>query len=188
MRRSGGVYEGVAWYQDPSVKVYRLVGKEHFYTSSVAEVMSAASAYRLEGTWNPDPVEHAPVYRLAFLGKHFYTTSLVELMSIARSIPSPRYEGVGWYTDNTGDVPVYRIVLPSGEHFWTTSVYERDLLRASGARYEGVAWKAGASEELPPVYRLVLTDGHHFFTASEGEKNALVASGSRLEGVGFRAV
>jgi len=82
-------------------------------------------------------------------------------------------------------VSMYRLYNPnSGEHFYTASANERDVLKQAGWTYEGIGWTAPASGN--PVYRLYNANaGDHHYTMNEGEKNALVAVGWKYEGIGW---
>ena len=84
-----------------------------------------------------------------------------------------------------GAVAMYRLYSPvSGEHFYTSSAAERDLLVPAGWIYEGLAWYAPATGD--PVYRLYSPlSGDHHYTVSMGEVNALEAAGWIYEGVAW---
>ena len=72
----------------------------------------------------------------------------------------------------------------SGEHFYTASTEERDVLRAQGWTYELVGWTAPVSGA--PVHRLYnpyVSGGDHHYTQSEAERDGLVDAGWRYEGV-----
>jgi len=81
-----------------------------------------------------------------------------------------------------GQVNVYRLFGP--EHFWTTSLAERDSLIAAGWTNEGVGFTASADTSATPVYRLLGPSGH-FWTTNTHERDALVSSGWVNEGVGW---
>ena len=80
--------------------------------------------------------------------------------------------------------PMYRLYNPnSGEHFYTGSTEERDMLASVGWQYEGVAWNAptNAGES---VYRLFNPNsGDHHYTMSAQERDMLVGYGWQYEGV-----
>ena len=80
--------------------------------------------------------------------------------------------------------PMYRLYNPnSGEHFYTGSIEERDLLVKAGWNYEGVAWNAPVSEGAP-VYRVFNPNaGDHHYTMSWEEITNLVAVGWQYEGI-----
>ncbi|MGO5192971.1 InlB B-repeat-containing protein [Bifidobacterium boum] len=74
----------------------------------------------------------------------------------------------------------------TGEHFYTSSLVERDSLVKVGWRSEGTGWVAPVSGA--PVYRLYnpcVPGGDHHYTMSVGERDALVKAGWRAEGVGW---
>ena len=88
--------------------------------------------------------------------------------------------------DNPEDaIEMYRLYNPnSGEHFYTGSVAEKDMLVSVGWKYEGVAWYAPSTGE--PVYRLYNGNaGDHHYTLSEAEKDMLVSVGWKYEGVAW---
>ena len=72
-------------------------------------------------------------------------------------------------------VPMYRLYNPnSGEHFYTGSEAERDMLTDVGWNYEGIGWFAptGSGE---PVYRTYNPNaGDHHYTMSWDEVEMLV--------------
>ena len=52
-------------------------------------------------------------------------------------------EGVSWYSDPEGAVPVYRLYHKGygvGGHMYTKDAHERDILKASGWNDEGIGW------------------------------------------------
>ena len=80
---------------------------------------------------------------------------------------------------------MYRLYNPnSGEHFYTSTVAERDHLVNVGWNYEGISWKAPVSGN--PVYRLYNPNaGDHHYTLNSGERDYLVSLGWQYEGVGW---
>lgn len=94
------------------------------------------------------------------------------------------FANISRYDYNHEVYPIYRLYNPnSGEHFYTRSEKERDVLRVAGWRYEGIAWRC--SERLgTPVWRLYASTGNqHFYTANEAERKALINSGWKYENV-----
>ena len=85
--------------------------------------------------------------------------------------------------DATG-VTMYRLFNPnSGEHLFTSSSVEKDVLVPLGWTNEGTAWTAPSSSSAP-VYRLFNPNsGEHFYTISTGEKDILVGLGWNEEGI-----
>ena len=85
--------------------------------------------------------------------------------------------------------PMYRLYNPnSGEHFYTGSVEERDVLAAAGWHYEGVAWNAPVNGGAP-VYRLYNPNsGDHHYTMSAEERDMLVSVGWNYEAVAWNSV
>ena len=81
---------------------------------------------------------------------------------------------------------MHRLYNPnSGEHFYTASEAERDMLTGVGWLYEGVGWYAPTVSKTP-VYRLYNPNaGDHHYTMSRGERNMLLSVGWRDEGIGW---
>jgi len=85
-----------------------------------------------------------------------------------------------------GTVTMYRLYNPrSGEHFYTSSDYEKANLLRNGWNDENVGWIAPVSSNTP-VYRLFNPySGDHHYTESEYERNKLTAIGWIYEGIGW---
>lgn len=85
-------------------------------------------------------------------------------------------------------VAMHRMYNPnSGEHFYTGSIEERDMLVTAGWHYEGEAFRFYANDP-DPVYRLFEpATGEHLYTMDVDEKAALEASGWNYEGVAFNS-
>ena len=81
---------------------------------------------------------------------------------------------------------MYRLYNPnSGEHFYTASTFERDVLNNIGWNYEGVGWYAPYYSGTP-VYRLYNPNaGDHHYTMSVYERDSLIEAGWNYEGVGW---
>lgn len=88
--------------------------------------------------------------------------------------------------EKTEVIAMHRLYNPnSGEHFYTGSVEERDMLVTAGWQYEGVAWNAPVSEGAP-IYRLFNPNsGDHHYTGSMEERDFLVDLGWQYEGVAW---
>ncbi|GAB2025291.1 hypothetical protein OfM1_13620 [Lactovum odontotermitis] len=86
-------------------------------------------------------------------------------------------------SSDVSDVNIYRLYNPnSGEHFYTSTKFERNSLVDSGWDYEGVGW--AAPETGAPVYRLYNPNsGDHYYTSSDFERDNLVAQGWNYEGI-----
>ena len=87
-----------------------------------------------------------------------------------------------------GSHEMYRLYNPySGEHFYTASAYERDVLVGLGWHGEGVGWIAPDVSEVP-VYRLYNQyAGDHHYTVSAFERDELVKKGWSDEGIGWHS-
>lgn len=86
----------------------------------------------------------------------------------------------------TNEAPLYRLYNPnSGEHFYTMSQNERNVLDSVGWNYEGIGWYAPV-ESAKPVYRVYNPNaGDHHYTCDKSEKDFLVKVGWRDEGIGW---
>ena len=84
--------------------------------------------------------------------------------------------------------PMYRLYNPnSGEHFYTGSIEERDMLVDAGWNYEGIAWNAPIYTGAP-VYRVYNPNsGDHHYTMSQDEVDMLVDLGWQYEGVAWNS-
>ena len=82
-------------------------------------------------------------------------------------------------------VPMLRYYNPnSGEHFYTGSQEEGNVLSIAGWHYEGIAWNAPAVGL--PIYRVYnAVAGDHHYTGSMEEVNHLVANGWNYEGISW---
>ena len=83
-------------------------------------------------------------------------------------------------------IDMYRLYNPnSGEHFYTSSAFERQNLIDLGWNDEGTGWYAPSISNTP-VYRLYNPNaGEHHYTTNAGERDVLVAAGWNYEGVGW---
>lgn len=99
----------------------------------------------------------------------------------------PQIEGLKEQLKALETLSVYRLYNPnSGEHFYTPSANERDVLAAAGWKYEGVGWRSPKNDTSNPIYRLYNPSaGDHHYTLDANEKNTLAALGWRDEGVAW---
>lgn len=83
---------------------------------------------------------------------------------------------------------MHRLYNPnSGEHFYTARTAEKNHLVAIGWNYEGKAWNAPETSNIP-VYRQYNPNaraGSHNYTTSEAENDFLVRQGWHEEGIGW---
>lgn len=146
-----------ASYADYHTNMYRLYNPnsgEHFYTSSLYEATSVATAgWQWEGIgWVAPVTSSFPVFRLynPNAGDHHYTLNSYErdhLVDVGWN-----YEGIGWYSDSEDQLAVYRQYNPnasSGAHNFTTSSYEDEYLGQVGWNREGTAWYATDGSIIP---------------------------------------
>ena len=96
------------------------------------------------------------------------------------------------YYEEDEVVDLYRLYNPySGEHFYTDSAFERDVLSSIGwndeGHDEGLAWKV-PTKRGDSVYRLYnpYSSDHHY-TLSQQERDELVRLGWNYEGVAWRS-
>lgn len=140
------------------------------------------------------------------------TTVKVEAGKKITALPAIKtnvgYSFVGWYHGNKKVEPkritisenttftakfkeqkiaMYRLYNKnSGEHFYTASSYERDSLKKTGWRYEGIGWYAPAKGNGSPVYRLYNPNaGDHHYTLNAYERDSLRKVGWKYEGIGW---
>lgn len=81
---------------------------------------------------------------------------------------------------------MYRLYNPNtGEHFYTSSYYERTQCVKAGWNAEGTGWYAPVHSN-EPVYRVYNPNsGDHHYTLSKNEKDSLVKLGWKYEGIGW---
>lgn len=81
---------------------------------------------------------------------------------------------------------VYRLYNKNtGEHFYTTSAFERSILIKVGWNNEGIGWSA--PNQGTAVYRIYNPNakgGNHYYTASKFEANSLVKGGWKWDNEG----
>ena len=90
-------------------------------------------------------------------------------------------------TSGVPTTPMFRMYNPnSGEHFYTGSEEEREILRKAGWKYEGVGFNAPVVGE--PVYRLYeRATGEHLYTMDRIEAYKLMGKGWTFEGVAWNS-
>ena len=84
-------------------------------------------------------------------------------------------------------VPVYRLynIKGNGDHLFTTSAFEKNVLSVRGWKYEGVAWYE-PKESSTPVYRSYNpNNGYHMYTCSKAERAAITKAAWKQEGIAF---
>ena len=103
-------------------------------------------------------------------GDHFYTLSTAEKTQIQASLPTYKYEGVGWATPSDGPdtTDVFRFFdTATNQHFFTSSAAERDQIikSASTYHYEGVAFEVYAHADATGSGAVTL---ERFFNTNTG--------------------
>lgn len=93
------------------------------------------------------------------------------------------FTGISQNPTEENAAAMYRLYNPnSGEHFYTSSLSERNNVIKAGWRYEGIAWYAPLQGD--PVYRLYNpVAGDHHYTLSSSERDRVVSAGWIYEGV-----
>jgi len=134
--------------------------------------------------------DYVALYRLynAQNRDRIYTTNCDERDRIVRG-GGFADEGVAGYVASRQlrrTVPLYRLLLSSGEHFYTTDNQEMtNLSQTAGNKSEGIVGYVANSQikKTVPFYRLAESD-RHFYTTNEQEKNNyLQTAGNKSEGV-----
>lgn len=91
-----------------------------------------------------------------------------------------------FFTVSPTVTPVYRLYNKNtGEHFYTTSAFERDSLLRAGWNNENIGWHAPLSGT--PVYRIYNPNakgGDHYYTISKYEAEEVVKAGWRWDNNG----
>jgi hypothetical protein len=111
-------------------------GVDHFYTADAAE--AACCGYWIEALnyfyiYDGNVAGTVGLYRCVIGWDHFLSTD--------PSCEGTTVEGLLGYIGTSafcGGVPLYRLVLTSGDHFFTTSADERATVLAGGAIDEGI--------------------------------------------------
>lgn len=137
------------------------------------------------------PYPASAIFRTYFpaTGEHFYTQNYTEWMNTTKG--GGVAEGIAYYSPGSATaVPVYRLIIPNGKHFYTASVAEKDGLISTGKyRLEGVAFYVEPSQlaGTAPVWRMRNdVNGDHFYTISVTERDNLLKSPFwHLDGVGW---
>lgn len=82
-------------------------------------------------------------------------------------------------------VPMYRLYNPnSGEHFYTSSVAEKNACVTAGWNDEGIGWYSPSTglTASTPVYRIYNTvSGEHYYTSNKAEADFIYSSTQRQQ-------
>ena len=144
-------------------------------------------------TYNRAGIYHIHAYATADGQEKLLVATTVDVASIADHTYTDKYDTTcdicGQVTRDVviRSVPMYRLYDPnSGEHFYTGSTEERDILVEAGWNYEGVGFNFPVVGD--PVYRLYdPVTGEHLYTMDQNEINKLLAAGWNNEGVAFNS-
>lgn len=131
-----------------------------------------------------------PLYRAynASTGSHLFTHNASEERNAVSNL-GYRSEGIAGYIMNKqapGAQPLYRMVGPNGDHFYTSNENEKNQAAAQGYRDEGIAGYIASSPQpdTVPLYRLVNPKtGEHFYTTNPSEHQQDLSQGWRDEGI-----
>jgi Repeat of unknown function (DUF5648)/Beta/Gamma crystallin len=133
--------------------------------------------------------DYTALYRLynSKTGDRLYTTDCNEKENVLRT-GSYAYEGVAGYVAKTQmrrTIPLYRLFLSNGRHFYTIDNNEVNSVQQQnyGNKNEGIAGYVSERQtrDTLPFYRL-LNNGH-FYTTNEQEKNVFVQNGGKFENI-----
>ena len=113
---------------------------------------------------------------------------VIKTMSGTTEVDVPATVNAGSVTVVEETTPMFRLYNPnSGEHFYTGSEEERDILVDAGWLYEGVAWNAPVVGGTP-VHRVYNPNsGDHHYTMDKAEADWLVSLGWKYEGVAWNS-
>ncbi|CAN5660442.1 hypothetical protein BH18ACI1_BH18ACI1_04260 [soil metagenome] len=161
------------------------------YFTATATVVFAVSLFVLMGLSSSVNAadDYVALYRLynAQSRDHLYTSKCDEKDNVVRG--GFVYEGIAGYVASRQmrrTVPLYRLLLSSGAHFYTTDFREMtSLSQTAGNRSEGIVGYLANNQmkNTVPFYRLASSD-RHLYTINEQEKNSyLQTPGNRLEGI-----
>lgn len=197
---AGGIPSDSTWYKDSvswinnvSLREY-LSGKGYGYLIEDPDPSQIEAGDLLFYKWKSysDRTNHVVVC----VGKNASGTPIIDSHT-ARQLHAPWNYGKAAKTylfkmDNARSTEtadeirsMYRMYNPnSGEHFYTRSSAEKNMLIFAGWRWEGIGWYAPASGD--PVYRLYNPNaGDHHYTMDPVERDILVLAGWKYEGVGW---
>lgn len=112
---------------------------------------------------------------------------IIGTLSLATIITSGlAYKALADVQSDTSLVSVYRVYnTNTGEHFYTTSNYEKNNLVMAGWDYEGTGWQSPTTGQA--IYRLYNPNakgGDHYYTQSTYEAKSLVQKGWRQDNQG----
>ncbi|MGN0287689.1 MAG: hypothetical protein ACI4B6_08485 [Atopobiaceae bacterium] len=110
--------------------------------------------------------------------KHIAAVLAVLFAALAIATPA--------FATSYGEQEMYRLYNRwSGEHFYTASASEKDILVGLGWNYEGIGWVAPQTSDTP-VYRLYNPyTGDHHYTMSYQEYVECGRQGWSQEGIGW---
>ncbi len=129
-----------------------------------------------------------PLYRAVNAsGGHLFTHEYSEIRNATQNL-GYKQEGITGYimaNQQANTSPLYRLLGPNGDHFYTANQNERNQALSQGYKDEGVAGYV-ANSQLPgtePLYRMVNQKGEHFYTTNPSEHQQDMQQGWRDEGI-----
>ena len=200
-----------ASFNEDYSKLNLVVSEAYGYREVYIELTNARGTYKLEcqpdyvGNWaaTANLCEYVAAGQYSFKAYGFRTSGAEELasntMDVLLAVNHSYSSTTDAYCDICGQrtreitgnrvrsVPMFRMYNPnSGEHFYTGSVEERQILVDAGWKYEGVGFNAPVVGE--PVYRLYeAATGEHLYTMDRVEVYTLLASGWSYENVAWNS-
>jgi hypothetical protein len=132
----------------PIYRFVRISNNDHVYSTSATE-LSGTSGWIAEGVrfyLYPDPCPRGtiPLRRFADTANnfHFYTSDAAEAASLPGYFVDEGAIGCVATSNACGSLPLYRKVLCSGPHFYSTSRPEIDAVCGTDEGTVGEAWDA----------------------------------------------
>jgi hypothetical protein len=129
------------------------------------------------------------------LNENIYTVSyddLVQKVGAGAQYQNGYFLGINPLAANPGNIPVYKLLAPSGSTFLTIDSNERNVLVNSyGYTDQGISFYVDppSSNSGYPVFRLYNSNTHsHVWTADYNHKMLLLNSGYSDEGIAFMAM
>lgn len=121
-------------------------------------------------------------------GAHLFTHNQQEVQNAVQKL-GYRQEGTAGHimkNQQSGTVPLYRLLGPNGDHLYTSNAAEVQQAQAQRYSNEGVAGYVAQSQQpgTQPLYRLANpNNGQHTYATDANERQQLISQGWRDEGV-----
>jgi len=144
-------------------------------------VVNFLDGYSPENITNDNSFTEGYVYRLRndSTGKFIFSSNSIEIDIITGQ--GWVNEGAAYASPSSATTDLYRFMMASGGHFYTSNIEEKNILsQDSSFTYEGVAYQVYSTAEPPqgsiPVVRYLSNSGSHLYSTSELEQSNLNAS------------